>query len=43
MKVQPYKTHLAYVKERRSEDEAKQILDDAVQQLRERRGTAAAS
>ncbi|WP_294179006.1 RNA polymerase-binding protein RbpA [uncultured Schumannella sp.] len=42
-KMEPYKTHLAYVKERRSEDEAKQILDDAVQQLRERRGTAAAS
>lgn len=42
-KLEPYKTHLAYVKERRSDDEAQQILTDALQQLRERRGTAAAS
>jgi hypothetical protein len=28
------------VKERRTEQEATQILDDALQQLRERRGTA---
>jgi hypothetical protein len=41
-KTEPYKTHLAYVKERRSEDEAAQILDDALTQLRERRGTASA-
>ena len=41
-KLEPYKTHLAYVKERRSEDEAAQILDDALTQLRERRGTASA-
>ncbi|AYF99059.1 RNA polymerase-binding protein RbpA [Protaetiibacter intestinalis] len=39
-KTEPYKTHLAYVKERRSDDEAAQILEDALQQLRERRGTA---
>ena len=39
-KMEPYKTHLAYVKERRSEAEAEQILDEALQQLRERRGTA---
>lgn len=39
-KMEPYKTHLAYVKERRSEEEAAQILDEALQQLRERRGTA---
>ncbi|MFT4284266.1 MAG: RNA polymerase-binding protein RbpA [Protaetiibacter sp.] len=39
-KTEPYKTHLAYVKERRSEAEAQQILEDALQQLRERRGTA---
>jgi len=38
-KMEPYKTHLAYVKERRSEEEAAQILDEALQQLRERRGT----
>ena len=37
-KNEPYKTHLAYVKERRSEDEAKQLLDDALTQLRGRRG-----
>jgi len=40
-KTEPYKTHLAYVKERRTEEEAAQLLEDALQQLRERRGTAA--
>lgn len=40
-KNEPYKTHLAYVKERRTEDEAKQILEDALVKLRERRGTSA--
>jgi hypothetical protein len=39
-RTEPYKTHLAYGKERRTEQEATQILDDALQQLRERRGTA---
>ncbi len=38
-KLEPYKTHLAYVKERRSEAEAATLLDEALQQLRERRGT----
>jgi hypothetical protein len=38
-KLEPYKTHLAYVKERRTEEEAEQLLDDALRQLRERRGT----
>jgi hypothetical protein len=38
-KLEPYKTHLAYVKERRTE--AEQLLDDALRQLRERRGTNA--
>jgi hypothetical protein len=37
-KTEPYKTHLAYVKERRSEEEAEQLLDDALLQLRIRRG-----
>jgi len=37
---EPYKTHLAYVKERRTEEEAAQILDEALQKLRERRGSA---
>jgi hypothetical protein len=35
---EPYKTHLAYVKERRSADEAKQILDDALARLRVKKG-----
>lgn len=39
-KNEPYKTHLAYVKERRSEEEASQILDEALLKLRQRRGTA---
>ncbi|UCR89718.1 RNA polymerase-binding protein RbpA [Mycetocola spongiae] len=41
-KLEPYKTHLAYVKERRTEEEAAGLLEDALQQLRERRGTATA-
>ena len=36
-KAEPYKTHLAYVKERRSDAEAKEILDEALQTLRARR------
>jgi hypothetical protein len=39
-KLEPYKTHLAYVKERRTETEAQQLLEEALTQLRERRGTA---
>ena len=39
-KLEPYKTHLAYVKERRTEEEAASLLDDAIQQLRARRGTS---
>lgn len=39
-KAEPYKTHLAYVKERRTEKEAEELLEDALRQLRERRGTA---
>ncbi|GAB3269118.1 RNA polymerase-binding protein RbpA [Microbacterium sp. MEC084] len=37
-KNEPYKTHLAYVKERRTDDEAEQLLDEALQKLREKRG-----
>lgn len=37
-KSEPYKTHLAYVKERRTDDEAEQLLDEALLKLRERRG-----
>lgn len=35
---QPYKTHLAYVMERRSDEEAAELLDEALAKLRERRG-----
>jgi hypothetical protein len=34
VKTEPYKTHLAYVKERRTEDEAQEILADAIVRLR---------
>ncbi len=37
-RTEPYKTHLAYVKERRTEEEAQQLLEDALRQRRERRG-----
>ena len=33
-KAEPYKTHLAYVKERRTEEEAQEILADAIERLR---------
>jgi hypothetical protein len=36
-KHEPYKTHLAYVKERRTADEAKSLLDEALTSIRERR------
>lgn len=36
-KHEPYKTHLAYVKERRTETEAKELLSEAVNAVRERR------
>lgn len=36
-KHEPYKTHLAYVKERRTADEAKALLDEALSSIRERR------
>ncbi|MDO4717037.1 MAG: RNA polymerase-binding protein RbpA [Propionibacteriaceae bacterium] len=36
-KIQPYKTHLAYVKERRTADQAAAILAEALGGLRERR------
>lgn len=34
---EPYKTHLAYVKERRTQEEADQLLEEAVSAVRERR------
>jgi hypothetical protein len=36
-KNEPYKTHLAYVKERRSDSEAAAILTEALTSLRDRR------
>ncbi len=42
-KIEPYKTHLAYVKERRTEAEAAQILNEALQAIRARREKAAAA
>jgi hypothetical protein len=42
-KLEPYKTHLAYVKERRTEEEAESLLGDALSQLRARRGSTPAS
>jgi len=41
-KLEPYKTHLAYVKERRTEEEAVTLLDEALNQLRTRRGKLSA-
>jgi hypothetical protein len=37
-RLEPYKTHLAYVKERRTDEEAQQLLEDALQQRRASRG-----
>jgi len=37
---EPYKTHLAYVKERRTEKEAAAILDEALEKLRKKKGSA---
>ena len=42
-KMEPYKTHLAYVKERRTPEEAEELLEAALQKLRTRRGQAPAS
>ncbi|UOQ61850.1 RNA polymerase-binding protein RbpA [Leucobacter rhizosphaerae] len=43
LKNEPYKTHLAYVKERRTPEEAEELLEAALMKLRQRRGTAKAS
>jgi hypothetical protein len=42
-KHEPYKTHLAYVKERRTDAEAKELLEEAVAAVRERRIALAAA
>ena len=36
--TEPYKTHLAYVKERRTDEDAAAILAEAMQRLHQRRG-----
>lgn len=36
-RTEPYKTHLAYVKERRSEEDGEAILAEALARLRQRR------
>lgn len=36
-RTEPYKTHLAYVKERRSDEDGQAILDEALAKLRARR------
>lgn len=35
---EPYKTHLAYVKERRSDSDGEAILEEALTKLKERKG-----
>ena len=37
-KTEPYKTHLAYVKERRSDADGEALLEEALAKLRARRG-----
>ena len=37
-RIEPYKTHLAYVRERRSDSDGNAILDEALSKLRHRRG-----
>ena len=41
LKHEPYKTHLAYVKERRTSDEARALLDEALSSIKERRAKLA--
>ncbi len=41
LKHDPYKTHLAYVKERRTSDEAKALLDEALSSIKDRRAKLA--
>ncbi|MDX6432200.1 MAG: hypothetical protein QOE54_4566 [Streptosporangiaceae bacterium] len=42
-KTEPYKTHLAYVKERRSEADGEAILEEALTKLREKRAAVKAA
>ena len=38
LRAEPYKSHLAYVKERRSDEDGAKILAEALAKLRQRRG-----
>lgn len=38
--AEPYKTHIAYVRERRTDEDGAALLDEALQKLRNRRGEA---
>jgi hypothetical protein len=38
MRAEPYKSHLAYVKERRTDEDAEKILAEALAKVRQRRG-----
>jgi hypothetical protein len=40
MRAEPYKSHLAYVKERRSDEDGAAILAEALAKVRQRRGRA---
>jgi hypothetical protein len=42
-KTEPYKTHLAYVKERRSDADGEAILEEALTKLREKRAAVKAA
>jgi len=42
-KHEPFKTHLAYVKERRTNQEANDLLEEAIETIRQRRIQAAAA
>jgi hypothetical protein len=37
-RTEPYKTHLAYVKERRTDEDGEALLSEALEALRKRRG-----
>ncbi|MCO8276318.1 RNA polymerase-binding protein RbpA [Actinoplanes sp. TRM 88003] len=37
-RAEPYKSHLAYVKERRTDEDGAKILEEALAKLRQRRG-----
>ncbi len=42
-KIEPYKTHLAYVKERRTDEDGEAILEEALAKLRQKRAAVKAA